>query len=913
MNSLFRAFRKPDWESKNVSKRLAAVRHGEEPALLALLPELAQSDPAPEVRIAALRRIDDLTLLERRMRGEHEQDVSAAARDRLIHLIVRKDVDFDAAQAALRQVLDNAVLARVAEDAEQVELRWLAIERVDRPGYRIQRCIEDRDAALRLRLLETIEDADALLRIADAVRKRDKRLSRAARDKYEAAQRASGDPEALRRQALQLAESFGELGRSLPADREARLAALAAEWDALRARVEEALRIRVDGAASMAAAALAAARGERVRPAATPAPEQAVALTVAEAQDDATDDVSGDAALAETSKSAESEPEPQPEPESELPLLPPVDADDFDQQMQAWRANAEPGARGKAAFDAHRKARRAWQQAQDEAAAVAFGAALSVVESALDAGHAQQARGAWPEGTPPKALRGRHRSLFARLEKLERWQRWSSNSVRVRLCEEVEALHGSGLHPDALAQRLRELQHEWAEVDAHDPIDANHGLARRFRAVSHRAMAPARPYFEKRQALRAEHAGEVESLIERCAELPQDAKALLALREEVSVAQRALPDVTPQRRRELGDALRAIWSRIEAAMNAVHEQAEAEKRRLIAHLRRDLGALHGDDALQRAKSAQGEWKRLPRGKRSVEDALWRELRDLVDPLFDAVKTAEAARQASADARRAAAQVILDEARALLDADEARLLHADAHVEGLRQRWRQLVDVARAERRAGENRDDRRDRDGERGRARGGTREGARDRDGGRGRPQHGGPRHDDPLAGLERELDRLLAAILDKADAARRAARIAEVDALVASVARWPLGEEGHAEFVAQLQAGSWSPDERGRLAEAASAAPAHSGGEGDEAAERLVVQAELAVGLDSPAESAAMRRQLQMQRLADKLSGQQPNRSPIALLVELCAKSDVSPQHRARLLARMREACVAAERSSGD
>src|SRR5690606_22901705 len=151
------------------------------------------------------------------------------------------------------------------------ELRWLAIERVDRAGYRIQRCIEDRDAALRLRLLDTIEDADALLRIAEAVRKRDKRLSRAARDKDEAAQRASGDPEALRRQALQLAESFGELGRTLPADRDARMATLSAEWDALRARVEEALRIRVDGAASMAAAALAAARGERVRPAATPA------------------------------------------------------------------------------------------------------------------------------------------------------------------------------------------------------------------------------------------------------------------------------------------------------------------------------------------------------------------------------------------------------------------------------------------------------------------------------------------------------------------------------------------------------------------------------------------------------------------------------------------------------------------
>ena len=96
MKSLIRAFRKPDWESKNVSRRLAAVRQGDAPDLLTLLPELAQSDPEPEVRIAALRRVDDLTLLERRMRGELEVAVSAAARDRLVQLVVRRDVELEA-------------------------------------------------------------------------------------------------------------------------------------------------------------------------------------------------------------------------------------------------------------------------------------------------------------------------------------------------------------------------------------------------------------------------------------------------------------------------------------------------------------------------------------------------------------------------------------------------------------------------------------------------------------------------------------------------------------------------------------------------------------------------------------------------------------------------------------------------
>ena len=67
-----------------------------------------------------------------------------------------------------------------------------------------------------------------------------------------------------------------------------------------------------------------------------------------------------------------------------------------------------------------------------------------------------------PDGMTPAEQLLRIRETLQPM--LERWQRWSGNKVRGRLCDEAEALHGSGLHPDALATRVKELQAEWARI-----------------------------------------------------------------------------------------------------------------------------------------------------------------------------------------------------------------------------------------------------------------------------------------------------------------------------------------------------------------------------------------------------------------------------------------------------------------
>src|SRR5690606_33442201 len=117
------------------------------------------------------------------------------------------------------------------------------------------------------------------------------------------------------------------------------------------------------------------------------------------------------------------------------------------------------------------------------------------------------------------------RDIEAGVDELAQWQRWAGNRVRARRCDEVEALLGSGLHPDAVAHRVRQLQDEGRRVEASEalapergkPHSERHGggIGRRFHALCQRALAPARPYFEQRRALRNERRAEIDALIAR--------------------------------------------------------------------------------------------------------------------------------------------------------------------------------------------------------------------------------------------------------------------------------------------------------------------------------------------------------------------------------------------------------------
>ena len=879
---LFGFLHKPAWEHKDAAVRLRAVQEAMEPGLAAVLPELAQRDPDAEVRRAALKRVDDPVVLARRMRGDPDPRVAAVARERLVARLCAGDLPYEQARAVLLDLPDPEVLAEVAAHAVDPALRRAALEHIARPGLLFECCLNDPDPEIRHWLLERIDTPEALERLSAAARRRDKALSRAARERMESLQLASGDPAVLERRALELCERAGRLARELPADREDQLAALRQAWGRIAGQVPAALQTRTEGALSMAAAAITASRAPFAPQADAPQAD-APAPTAGGAGEPAADGAAEPDAPTSHGAGAGGAAPPQPPAQVEPPIpaepaAPPSMAPDqaFTAPQAARTTSADSSARERAAQD------------------------LSALEHALSEDNVADARAA-RERLQQDALDAtrRRRLLRAeeRLRKLEQWQRWASHEVRRRLCEQVEALHGSGLHPDALATRLKELQAEWARLDALEgegapPADS--GIARRFRALCHRAIRPARGYFEKRRAVRAQHAGQLDALIAETGaalESGAGAAALASLRRQVTEGLRALDAVAPEKRGEQGRALRGLLQRLDQAAGEAREQAALEKRRLLARLRRDLGSADAEAALALARQAQADWKRLARAGRETDDALWAELRALVDPLFEGAQAREQERRQQDAEAMAAADAVLQELAALADADAQRLVHADAHLESLHARWRALQPPAEPAPATGS-------RDAREGRGRSDP----RSRQGGeRGRERSRPPRR--PQHPLEDRYGALVARV--QAARARVAAERAreELDAIAAAGALLDRASAGDDALRGELERLALAGDARELLERRRHVLEQGAAGSADlDAAEVLAVRAELVAGLPSPAGSEALRRREQMQRLAARLEGaeQRPPRTQLrALLLELSAM-EVPGNRRGELAARI-------------
>lgn len=806
---LFSAFKPPAWEQRDPERRAIAVRDTSAPELLARLCDIAASDPEPVVRRAALARVSVASFLLERHRVDPDPDTRAAALARLHKLLVdgRAGLAPGARRAALALALPAELFERVAEAAPEPELRRAALARVTRAGFLQRRCVDEPDAGLRAELLERIEGEEALERVAEQLRKRDKTLARRARERVEALRLGRGDPAAIHRHAEALCQTLTRWAQQLPVELEHQLPQAQAEWQARGAAADAVLQDRVQAHFERVHAALARRSARH---------DEAERTRLAQAER-----AEADAARREV--------------EAATPPRIETDWDAFDALLA-------------------------------EANRVTVAKQLGEARPAL-----QRLRAVVPQ-LPALARERRERlaEIEVRVAELERWERWSGNRARARLCEELEALIAAAPHPDAVANRVRELQGEWAKVEAAEPGDADHGagLARRFRALCGRALAPTRAYFQKRDELRGEKRAALDAVLAQAepgALASLSPPALVGLRRQLVEALRTLDELDPKARTGMARELRAALARIDAALTAQREDAALTRRKLIAKLRRELTHADAATALVLARGAQQAWKALPRAAREHEAALEQELQALIEPLL-ARERDQRASATQASARIASeSQRLLDELEALAGGDAEALLHAEGRIAALSASWRELhASSAPAQRDASRARAH----GGERGRAARGRGEGRRPES--RDRPS----RNSDS----ERRFDQAVAKVRQaqqRLEASRRGASLQALVEAAALIAAVEQDRPDPATAQAQWQALALDEALRRRLAARwTQAEAAHGRGQPDPAASAAraawLVEAELEAGLASPAKAQALRRQAQMQRLASRLQGAQ-------------------------------------------
>jgi hypothetical protein len=634
---------KPRWQSKDASVRRAGVVEDDDAELLANLAKIAREDADAGVRAAALKRLADPALTQRAAKEDADAGVRSEARSLWLDLMAGTHARAPAGaecRRLLRAQDDAALIEHVARNARDEALRADALARVTRSALLAERATADPSPELRLAALERIDDEALLDRLAERTRKTDKRVSRRARERADALRIARGDAGVANALARSLCERLERLVRA-PEGIEAQTS-IESQWNAIEARASEDLRTRYATARKL----LQAAREAPLAPAPAAnepdvtAPPEAPAPSQEESSSEATTAIESPTASGETAETTASTGTTAP-----ADTLAPTDAESLLAQ-----------ARFAASLEAANEKKRLDQE-QRKAKLQRLEAAVAEFEKALDDSTIARAHAAHAElaslrkghdGEVSAALQRRISDAERRYAELSRWQHWSDNQRRRQLCESIEQLTGSGLHPDAIATRVREAQAEWSRLDAAEGHAGNaaHGWARRFHAACRTALEPARSYFKKRQELRKTHAQAIAASLEQAAAIPDDASdwSLIAkARHAIVDALRGLDRVDPHDRKTLAKDLKQALARLDARLAAHHAEIEQAKSALIAEAEALTSGEMPRGAVASARALQQRWRDVGNGRRDRDQAQWKTFRAALDAVFAKLDVARAER------------------------------------------------------------------------------------------------------------------------------------------------------------------------------------------------------------------------------------------------------------------------------
>lgn len=652
----------PPWESKDADARARAVAGSTDPRLPEKLAAIAAEDPDAGVRIAALRRMADESAWLRARGTDSDHRIRAAADHFLLRAVCEQPAgDLLEDRLAWLGALDTSdALRRVAAHASDAEMRAAALERINSPGFLGDCVVSEPDDAIAERVLGRLEQVSTLKRIADQLRKRHKSRHQAVVRRLAdlESESESGRHDARDELAVQLIVQAEKLARGeFSGDRKTEYERLESRWQALAAP-EPHLARRFDGAMRIAKSAL------------QPRPARA---SVADAGPEAPPP--GDVELDQMVERAQAM---AAQPASEKT------SDALNKLMSAfdrhWNTLRKPGPADQAlrerfrALSGELQARLETRQKAtavpaDQSGEQTAGAdnrqGDSELERALE--HADRALAAGDIAQSHEAIRaarslndkrsrrgrsddvaGRIGRMVGKLKEMRDWQHWSNNKLRERLIERVGEIDAENLHPDAVTERLKELRQRWKELDEHEVLPgdkrrfaAPQGQWRRFQRACKEAFDAARPYLEKRSEVREQSHQELQDFLEdakRVAGDPDTPKDKLIRYQRASrEAIRNLDTLPPRLRGKAAGALRELMDSISASLDRQFEAAENDKRRLIAEARKLAHEKDRAVAIDRAKALQAEWKKAGRGRRKIDDQLWNEFREPIDPLFDDLK------------------------------------------------------------------------------------------------------------------------------------------------------------------------------------------------------------------------------------------------------------------------------------
>jgi len=882
------------------------------------LAQLLASDPAPEVRIAAVQRSADLAALARAWDAETDAAVRAALVPALAGLLARTEEDTAAGAMLEAERCTDAIRAEVARNAHDAARRRAAIAAIRDEASLVELALCAEHAETRLSAAERVRTPDGLRKLAEAAKNKDHGVARLARQRLDAIRQRQieeAEAEAIIAQLQALAAEPGpiltaviELNRRWqaldPGGQTERLARCDAARQLIQARFEreqneQRARAQFERKLKDSMAALASAVPSEPEALAQMRAELGALREEAEARSDAAaltrlDQAEQRIALWQEEQSAHAEVHALVVEAERLAAGTSIDHAELPSRWQALsRAIRTPELtrRLEAALTTVEQRRLAQIQATQQeanAARAQLHALLNAAEQALAAGQIAAARASVDQikalklaaallSKPTTQRQGR---LMQQLVELERWESFGQQNARVQLCERAEAVAAQALDAPQLALEVQKLRNEWKALDA-QYAGVPKSLWERFNGACERAYAPAARYFSELAAKRKEARKRREEFIAAAAAHagslpgePADWRAAEHWLRDTDQAWREgdLGSVDPGAWKKLDLRFKAALAPLRDALSSARDRAKAERQALI-----DEAAALAARAMERevpaqVKAIQARWqaqaKTLSLAQRD-ERVLWKQFRTACDAVFDARQSKRKEEDGRKNEHRHALQDLCAQAERLALAADRDDQELRRDLRDLQEQWKQKAGASGPDLRELESRFNK-------GRAAVEAMLSARTRSREAAVWQ--------TLAAKERlceELDKLARQGMGAAEAAAQSAGVQERwTALPAMSAAW------EKKLLARRDAAL------GALGDAATAGKYAARMEQGAAARREgLLELELLLGMDSPSEFQPQRLALQVKKLKERFSSAASagTQSAAERLLAWCAQAGVA------------------------
>jgi exonuclease SbcC len=166
--------------------------------------------------LQAYRRLTSLDELRTLAQGDPNAEIREVADGRYRQLLCGQEaspLDLTSRKTEVGHLEDQSILAQVAAEAREAEIRLAAIERLTDQAVLASRALGDAATAVRAAAAQRLEDREALEQVARGIGKKDKHVYRLVHTRLKELAEREGRPARVRAQCQDLCAKLEMLGR----------------------------------------------------------------------------------------------------------------------------------------------------------------------------------------------------------------------------------------------------------------------------------------------------------------------------------------------------------------------------------------------------------------------------------------------------------------------------------------------------------------------------------------------------------------------------------------------------------------------------------------------------------------------------------------------------------------------------